>query len=145
MSLDEGVTLFINLDDEGRALAAMPDTLFDEQVVEECLSQLQHAYSHMTTHVKSFVKANKVYNAPLKPNATVDDLEVNYSTFRPYKMLPTSHFVGTRIGFCRVVKCLLTMANSDQLDGRYMVVNVDENLYKRGVKVSIELGVKLPV
>lgn len=135
ISKDEGVTLKINSDSQGRPLKAMPDTLFDQSMMKQCLEELKYAATHMTSHLRSFVKMNKVYNAPLKPHARVEDLEVNYSTFKPFKMLPRSHFVGDNAGFCRLLKVVGDMATSRQLQGRYFVVNVDEAIYKKGVKV----------
>lgn len=136
-----GVTLTINKDAEGHRIPAMPKTLFEEWAVQECMDSVVQAALNCTMHLDSFVRVHKIFNAPLKPCAVAQDLEVSFANFRPYVVDPD--YIGDNVGFNKILQRLVVMAKSDAMKERYLVVNVDQNIYARAVKVSFQGGFTL--
>lgn len=128
------VTLRICKDADGNRIRAMPVTLFEDWAVKACVDSVLAAAAEAEGHMHSFVRNNKVFNAPLKPEAGLEDLDINYSTFRPYVV--AKEYIGTTEGFNKILMRLVNLANSEAMKDRYLVINVDQNIYARAVKVS---------
>lgn len=138
LAIKAEITLRINFDEEGHRIRAMPKTLFEDWAIECLVDSVIHACANPTMHLTSFVKTNSVFNAPLKPGAGVQDLDVNFASFRPYVVDPD--YIGDNVGFNKILQRLVRMAKSEAMADRYLVVNVDQNIYARAIKVCLVSG-----
>ena len=138
------VVVAIRTDATGAVIPAMPDDLFAHQTL--MLQGIHEVYDEgKEYYLKSMVKKYDIVNVPLKvdtkqfPNLaqTMNSVKNTMKHINPYKLI--KHNIGSNLGLSTIMREYQDDKKMN-LNGtvlNYSTINTDENIFYRGMKVSL--------